>query len=139
MESNYFYNIIVVFAIHWHESAMGIHVVRNFKSSNIEYSIINCSHHAIHYIFRTHSSYNLKFVPFDHLHQFPPLLIPASTSIPTCYPWQLPTCSLFLWIQLFGLHIYVRSHSICLCLSIMPSSFIHVVTKGGISLLCIAE
>lgn len=50
-------------------------MVSNFKIcslskqlSNIQDSIINYSHHAVHYIPRTYASYNWKFVPFHHLH-----------------------------------------------------------------------
>lgn len=43
-------------------------VLSNFQI----YNIVNCSHHAVPYILRTYSSYNWKFIPFDHLHPSSP-------------------------------------------------------------------
>ena len=38
----------------------------------MQYSVVNYSHHAVHYTPRTYLSYNWKFVPFEHLQSFPP-------------------------------------------------------------------
>ena len=45
-------------------------VMRMFKIysqqlANIPCSVVNYSHHAVHYIPRTYVSFNCKFVPFD--------------------------------------------------------------------------
>ena len=52
---------------------MRTHKIYSF--SNIQYSIINYSHHAVHYILQTYSSYNWKFVSFDQ--HLPISLTPA--------------------------------------------------------------
>ena len=41
--------------------------------SNIQYSVVNYSHHAVYSLPRTYLSYNWNFIPFDHLYPFPPL------------------------------------------------------------------
>ena len=45
----------------------------------------------VHHIPRTFQFSNWKFVPFDFLYPF--------CSVPTS--WQLPICSLYLWVQFF--------------------------------------
>ena len=40
--------------------------------SKMHYSIVNYSHHVVHYILRTYLSYNWKLVPFDYLPPTPP-------------------------------------------------------------------
>lgn len=51
------------------------------------------------------------------------------------HPWQPPICPLYLWVwsHFLRFHIWVRSYSICLSLSIMSSRSIYVDTKGKIS------
>ena len=67
---------------------------------NIQYSIINCGHHAVHYIpltyFVTRSLYFLS------------LPLPIS---PNLCLWQPPTCSMYLCIQVF-LSFYLFSFRI---------------------------
>ena len=57
----------------------------------MQYSIIDCSHHDVHYIPMTYLFYNWKFVPFDRLS-------------PISHPhhlWQPPICSLYLGAHFF--------------------------------------
>ena len=73
-------------------------VMRTFKIycqqlSNMQYSIINCSHQAVYYIPMTYLFHNWNCVPFDPLHPFDPHHTP--------HLWQPPICSLFLWVWLF--------------------------------------
>lgn len=44
--------------------------------TSLQCSIVNYSHHTIHYVPRTYLSYTWKFVHFDHLHAFHLLPIP---------------------------------------------------------------
>ena len=36
--------------------------LQSYQFSNLQHSIVNQNHHAVHYIPRTHSSYNQKFL-----------------------------------------------------------------------------
>ena len=65
----------------------------SYHLSNKQHSIVNCSHHVVHYIPRTYLSYNLKVVPFEHLHLF--------SSPPTPHLQQPSVCSLFQWAFFF--------------------------------------
>ena len=38
--------------------------------SNMQYTIVNCSYHVIHYFPRTYLFFNWKFLPFDSPHSF---------------------------------------------------------------------
>ena len=64
------------------------------------------------YIFRIYSSYNWKFVPFDHLHSFFPLL--------TSCLWKPPTYSVFM-SSLFLDSTYKWDHAVFvfLCLTFL--------------------
>lgn len=69
------------------------------------------------------SSYNCKFVLFDHLHPF-------------LQSWQLPFSSLFHEFNIFIFPTYKRDHTVFVFLSIsltiMPLGLIHVDAKGRI-------
>lgn len=99
--------------------------VKNFKNLlsgqllNIQYPIVNCSHNAVQYIPRTHSSQNQKFVPFDHLHPFPP-------------PPLLATTNLFSMCSLFFLRLHIQH------LSLIHLKFIFVnnIRWGPVSFFC---
>ena len=54
-----------------------------------------------------YSSYNWKFVRFDHFHPFP-----APRPNPCC-PLKPPMCFLFMSSDIFRFHMEVRLYSIC--------------------------
>lgn len=56
-----------------------------------QYSIVNYSHHTVHYIHRTYLVYNWKFVPLDPVHPF--------CSHPNPDLWQPPV--FYLWVHIF--------------------------------------
>ena len=110
----------------------------NFKNilsqhlSNIQSSIINCSHHAVHHIPRTYLSYNWRCVPLT-----------TFTSLPNPgQPPPLAVTSLFsvfiLFLDSIQKQYYIEG--ICLSLSdlfhlsVMPSRSIHVIANNRISL-----
>ena len=79
-------------------------MMRTFKiypliNFQIECSIINCSHHAVHYI-SVCTLYNWKSVPFNHPYPYtPPTLhsVSAITSLVFLYLWAvLSVCFFFL-------------------------------------------
>ena len=84
----------------------------------------------IHQILRPYSSYNWKFIPFNHL--LPIFLTSQAllTTILFCF------CE-FDFFSFFRFHIWITANSICLSLayftSKIPSSFIHAVTDARIS------
>ena len=62
--------------------------IHSLNISNMQYGIINYSHYAVHYTPMIYLFYNWKFIPFDALSPFRPVLVP-------CY-WQPPIGSLYL-------------------------------------------
>ena len=99
--------------------------------SNIQYSIVNYTHHAVYYTPRT--CLNWKFVPFDHLHPIP-------------YPLPLATTNLlFLSLVFLDSTYKVRSYSylifFCLLcpLTIMPSRSTYLATNDKISCFFVAK
>ena len=79
------------FVIHWHESAMDLHVfpipippptsLSNFQI----YIIVNYSQHDVHSISRTYLSYNWKFLPFDSLQTILPPLVSGNHQPDLCF------------------------------------------------------
>ena len=86
------------------------------------------SHLVIHWIFRPFSSYNWKSVPFINLSLFPTLLT-------TTFLLSVSMSLTFFFIPHIRDTMKYLSFSVCLIsLSIMPSSFTHVVINVRISL-----
>ena len=80
------------------------YILHSQQISNIQNRSINYSHHSVHYIFRTYSSDNWKFVPFDQrLPQGPENNHPI----------------LFLWVWHFVPQIPHDIYSICLFFRIL--------------------
>ena len=105
-------------------SLVRMHTFYTLSRFQIYKTEVSTSHHSVHYIFRTYSSYNWKFVPFDqHLPQGPENHHPI----------------LFLWVWHFfffpdsAWYLQYLSLFQDITLSMMPSGLIHVVTNGRIS------
>ena len=97
-------------------------------------SIIDCSHHAVHYILMTCSYYNWKPVPLDSLHLILCLSSPDSGNTNLFSVFLSTVCFFFLDST------YKWDHGSCLSLtfffvslSIFPSRHVHVATNGKIS------
>ena len=68
--------------------------------------IANCSHHVIHNIPRTYCYCNCKYVPFEHLHPFPPL---------PPHLWQSPVVlcfSEFGFLQVWCFRFHMWDHTV---------------------------
>ena len=93
------------------------HIVTNFfflikchllVTYNIQYSIINCSHHTVCNFPRLYLPHNWTFVLFHSLHPF--------ISLPTTQLCQSLTVLCFFF-GYFRFHIELKSYSVCLYLS----------------------
>ena len=74
---------------------------------NIQYSIINYSHHTVCYIPRLYLCHNWKFVLFHNFtHLSPSLLLNSANHYLFCF-----------FFSYFRFHIELKSYSICLYLS----------------------
>ena len=104
--------------------------LNHWTTREVPKCIINYSHHTVHQISRTHSSYiTATLYPLTNI----------SLLLFTSSPWQPPFYSLLLWVWLTVLNLpiidiiqYFLSES-GFSLSLMPSSFIYIVSNGRIS------
>ena len=105
------------------------------KLFKMQYSIINYSNHAIHYIFMTYLFYNLEFVPFDNFHPFLPSPTPYLCQPPICFLYQW-ACFIFVYLFCFLiLHTSKIIHTLFVflwffSLSIISSRCIYVVAMA---------
>ena len=87
-------------------SLVRMHTFYTLSRFQIYKTEVSTSHHSVHYIFRTYSSYNWKFVPFDqHLPQGP------ENHHPILFLW--------VWHFFFFFQILHDTYSICLFFRIL--------------------
>lgn len=86
-------SIVNIFVCMWSELLWL--TLSSFYMCNTLLFTMHCSHNAVLYILRTHSSCNWRLAPFDPLHAFH--LLPARL-------WKPPVCSLRLWSDFWVAH-----------------------------------
>lgn len=98
-------------------------------------------HHLVHQVPSMYLSHIWKFLPFQH---FPPICIP----LPRSSGDHESFCFFVLWLLgsflfVFRFYTSVRQYNICFLwlfpLSLIPSSFIHVIANGRTFSLFMAE
>ena len=83
----------------------------------MQYSIVNYSHHVIHYVPRTYLFYNWEFVHFDHFHLFCPSPNLPTLGISNLSPVSVNIYKVVCCMVLFCWLLLMRSYGICLCLT----------------------